>query len=406
MAWNFDNILKATVPSTKRMGFDGKDVWVSDDTGISVFGYWDSNANYEGLYGGYYPDFYDSPKLNLEATIDLSSYLSGSEVLDEIVKVGNSMYVAVILPIPDVSLPDLVPNPNAPPDFIPLIVKRWRLTSLIQIDIVSKTVVQEIVTPGTASYNITSQNNKIWFTDLASTSDTGQDKQKLYFYNTLTSSFSSGEIIPTKKQFQFRVIANGRDNWVLLGNNNSNSILKFDDSTGVFVSEVATNRDPSAIYVNGDRLALVASADGMVTEVNQATDTSANVYSTFTQASNIVDDGNFLWSSLPLLARTDKSGFVDNMRVTTGANEDFALAVDKFDDVTFTQLLITPEFAYQFWNGASFDTRIVRQYVFCLSPNHIQAFRVQALYRTNTINIRGTAMIATGVESYYGETTT
>ena len=398
MSWNFDNILKADTPNAQRMGFDGRDVWVSLPSSVSVYGYWDENANYEGIHGEYFPDFFiPAPKLNLEASINLSAYISGSESLDDIVKIDDHMYVAVIDSVPDVSIPD---NDGT------LVVQRWKLTKLIKVNITTKAYVATYTMPANASYNITAQNNKIWFATLAEQDDSNDDSQKLHYFNTLTNTTSAGVDIPGKKQFQYRVFANGRNTWVLVGNNNSNSIMKFNDSTGAFVSEVLTNRDPSAIYVNGSREAIVGSADGMVSVVNQTTDNSTNLYTTLVQPSGIVDDGTHLWSMAPSLIRTTKNTYTDNIRLMTPDNvEDYALLVDKFDEVAFTQLLMTPQFDYQWWNGVDLDTRTVKSYVFCLSTNKLQAFRVQAIYRTNVINVKGGSMISTGSESYYGETT-
>lgn len=382
------------------MGFDGRDVWVTTSSAVSVYGYWDESSNYEGIHNEYFPDFYiPEPQLNLEASIDLSAYLSASEILDDVVKVYDHMYVAVVIPVPDIVLPDAT-------------ISRFKLTKLIKVNIATRSFVSVHTIPiSNASYNITSQNNKVWFTDLAQEGNSGSDRQKLYFYDTNLDTFSAGVDIPSKKQFDFRVITNGRDGWVLLGNNNTNSILKFDDTTGTFSAEIIVNRDPSTIYVDGNRDVIVGSADGMVSVADQTTNTATNLYSTYSQAVGLVDDGTYIWSLIPSLARTLKSTTTDNFRLMVSffpefePTADYALSEHKFDSVSFTQILITTQFDYQWWNGSSFDTRTVRPYIFCLSQTGIQAFRTQALYRTNTINVKGTAMIATGSEAYYGETT-
>lgn len=407
MAWNFDNVLTYELSGSPQpnedfvgMEFDGRDVWVASEGHVVVLGYWDQNSNYEGVHGNeYYPDFYpDAPLLYEYAYIDCSSYLSGSEVLDTIVKVNDHMYVSVVDDIADTVLNETT------------ITTRRELKKLLKFNIASKSYVSTItVTVTNPSHEIVAQHDKIWFTDLAQEDDVSTDRQKLYYYDTVGDSFSSGVAIPTRKQFLPRAMANGRDTYVLLSNNNDNSIMKFNDSTGAWVSEVITNRDPTFIHVSQDRLALVTGADGMVSVVDQVADTSTNLYSTFSIADGLVDDGTYLWSIIPGLARTDKTGspYFDNFRYMSGGGENYALLEYKFQETTFKQILVTPSFDYQYYQGGSpaFVTRTVRSYIFLRSDNWIHAFRLQALYRENYIQIRATGMVGTGNEAYYGETT-
>lgn len=410
MAWNFDNIFHYNTPHpTRDMAFDGRDVWVISGTSstlarLSILGYWDINSQYEGIYDGYFPDFYntlqnssDEPILYEYADIDLAPYLSGSEFVAQIVKVYDKMYISVVVNFD---------NPN-----VPISVDRNRLVKFLVFDIPTKSYDSTVnVTVTNARSGIGYQNNKIWFTDFAQLGDDPLDRQKLYYYDTINDTFSSGVNIPGPKQFTQRKIVTGNQGNVIVSNQNNNSILKFDDTNGAFVSEHIINRDPTGFYVRGDGTILIGSADGMMTTFDQSANTATNEdYATTSLPEDVADDGTYIWSIIPGLTRTLKSTTTDNFRFVSSNGDDYNINEtlddnNSFKQVSFKKMFLTPSITYQYWDGTNIVDRTVRPYLFLLSNNYVQAVRTQALFRRNIIRVRCNAMIGTGPEKYYGET--
>lgn len=416
MAWEIDYLMKYQLPgSAHSMAFDARDVWVTIQTPtgsppehIVVLGYWDQNSNYEGIYDEYFPLFYDSqagyhtitssrhPSLYKYAGIDLSSYLGVGEYVGQIVKADDKMYVAVL---------EDYDTPSVPVEY-----DRNRLVAFIVCDIQTKSYESRIeLSIEDAREAIAYQNNKIWFTDLAQKGDNPADRQTLYYYNTTTQTFSSGVAIPARKQFAKRRMVNGRDTNFIISVANNNSIMKFNDSTGTFISETIVNRDPTAFYVKGDRTVLVGSADGMVTSYNQTTNAVSNDYGiNIVPEKGMYFDGTYIWASAGAgMSRLDTTAVgspLDNYRYLSNEAADYVISDDKFETTTFEQILVTPEINYQYWNGSSFDDRTVKPYLFMLSSGWLQAFRIMPFHRKNIIQVRCNAMIGTGPEKYYGET--
>lgn len=385
MAWEFENVLEATLPTTTTdMLFDGRDVWVAAGQKLYCIGFWDQNSNYEGLYGGYYPNFYTpAPQLYVYATIDLSAYLGGRN-LHSMSKINDKIYIT-----------DGYTSGGYTGNLS---------DKVFVIDIPTRTYDSTITLPTAMHCWHAAGHNKLWFVNKGQQEDDPNDRQLLYYYDTTTTTWSSGVGIPTRKQFTSTQLIWSSDGWLVVATFNSNGVMKFNTTTGAFVSQIVINRKPRHMFVNGARELFVASMDGMVSTVDTTADTYSNDYGTNAEAYGIVDDGTYIWSVIPMLARTKKSTYTDNFKYMTGLNENYSLSDDKFADAVFQQILITPSFTYDWWNGSSFDTRTVAEYIFVLSANRVHAFRNKSLHRENYIQIRGTAMIATGPEAYYGET--
>lgn len=380
MAWNFDNVLTASVPSATDMVFAGQHVWVSSSTQIVVYDYWGANSNYEGLYGGYHPNFY-TPAPVLYPTTTL---LYGAQYL-----LTDGTYVYVISG-----------------------------TSVLKFNASTFALVDSFVLPVVPNGKPTIGNGRIWYTDAAPSTNTPPDTQKLYYTDTTTEISSIGVAIPVRKQFNVHTLAYDTTNgWVIVANFNNSSVMKFDGTTGAHISTILVNRKPRAMVFSAGGDLLVASKNGMITSVDLVAETSSNDLATYKEALSFADNGTHVWSvieedpgdeeaNLPAivpgaLARTTWGGspYYDNFRVMTGGDESYAIKMNKFTTTNFVQLILTPSFTY----GSPAVT--VEPYVFLRNSSRVYAFRDKSIYRENNVQVRGAAMIATGPEAYFGETT-
>ena len=416
MAWNIDNVREAPTindDTETNMVFDGRDVWVVTYDYLRVYNYWDATTDYEGLYGGSHPDYPDSAAGSVSVVADV---FVGLGTVDALAYMNGKVYML-------------------------------RQTAIYVFDVENikngtDTTWESTISPGlgTLSPSMIAQNNKLWF---APDTIAANGRQSVISYDVGTTSTTTDEI-PARKQDDDRVLINGRDNFVFVANKNDSSVCKFDDITGLFVSEIVTNRLPASLFANSSQEILVGGADGMITEVNQTTDLGTNIYgvvqvldgveaaSTVTVPSTpstvdvvppqpvvefepatpvgISGTDTYVWSIVPELSRTEIAQTSDNFRGTwVGGNQpapDYSILKAKFDDVTsWDEILITEEFTYQWWNGASFDTRTVRPYVWLRSSSQgVFVFRTAALYQTYETTVRCSGMVATTDELYYGET--
>lgn len=380
MAWNFDNVLTASVPSATDMVFAGQYVWVSSSTQIVVYDYWGANANYEGLYGGYHPNFYTpAPTLYLVTTL-----LYGAQYL-----LTDGTYVYVISG-----------------------------TSVLKINATTFALVDSFVLPVVPNGKPTIGNGRLWYTDAAPSTSTAPDRQKLYYTDTTTEVSSAGTQIPIRKQFNVHTLTyDNTNNWVVVANFNNSSVMKFDGTTAAYISTIIVNRKPRAMSFSSMGDLLVASKNGMLTTVDLTTEIVSNDLATYQEARSFADDGTYVWSVIEedpgdeqtntpaivpgALARTTWGGspYYDNFRAMTGGDESYAIKMDKFTTTNFLQLILTPSFTY----GGPVVT--VAPYVFLRNSSRVYAFRNKSLYRENYVQVRASAMIATGPEAYFGETT-
>lgn len=406
MAWNFDRVFRHTFTSnTNDILWDTRDVWVTSGKQVFVFGYFDSDTTYEQLYppAGMLLDssvITSTFELFLIATIDLTSSLPGSEIAFALAHNGDSVFVS-----------------NGIPGVTPY--TEFTSTKLFKINIVSKTLTNTYNLPVTGHSYITAGHDRIWFTDQAAQDQIGTDRQKLYFFDTGSSTFSSGVEIPIRKQFRAYRLANGYNGHILLVNFNNTGIIKFNGDTGSFVTTHLTNRRPSAISVNSGKEVFLPGMNGMISVFNQTSNTITESNSSGGEANGVVDDGTYVWTVVPDftfiqatvpvtakgLFRTKKGSTTANLFVMKTGAENFVINNDKWLTSTdLKHITITQQFTYQFWNGVSFDTRTVKPYIFVLSNTTLHGFRNTSLYRQQFYMNRMAGLVSTGQEAYHGET--
>jgi hypothetical protein len=399
MAWKIDNVFYHNLPNARDVAFDGRDLWAVSTTRIDVLGYWAIESNYEGVYAGTFPDIFNTLNDEEEKPIfflyeTITPTLNSGEFLSQVIKFYDKMYVTVAV---DFDTPA-----------VPITVDRDRLVAFLVYDIATRSFVKRInVTVNNARANIGYQRDRIWFLDMAQKDDGSPDTQKLYFFNLLTETFSSGVTVPGRKQFASRRIVNSGQNNVIVTAQNDNAIIKFNDTTGAYVGTYIVNRDPTGFHIRGNANTeiLIGSSDGMLSVFNFTTNVVTHEdYATTDLPLDIADDGSYVWAITPILTRTKKTDATDNFRYLASENKDYTIDTSNFIQTSFRRLIITPTVTYDYWNGSSIATRTVRPYVIVVSTSYIQGFRTQAIYRENVIRINCNAMIGTGPEKYYGET--
>lgn len=377
--WKFERLMEHDIANTTHMVFDGRDVWVGDNTAnIKVLTYWDSRTDEHDIVNDpLFPnvELQDQKGLVEVGTVNLSAH---SSTINQMVKVYDKIFT-------------------------------YGDCKLISIDINTKEINTFVLPSGVNPTSILSANNKVWIVS----TNTNFNRDTLCFYDTLTDQWSAQVAIPGVTQTKPRDMVWAHDGYVIVAGFNDNSVHKFDSTSGAFVDTTHVNRKPQALTANDTRQVIVGSYNGMVSSYNQTTNFVNHTDGILDEATGIVDDGTYLWCISPYLSRKKKNQTVDALRLqsltaTHPKGGEFTgeegYALESFGDDSFKQILITPEFDYEYWNGTSFEQRTVKQYVFLLADNKVYAFRNMSLYRENFISVRATGMIAVGESGYFGET--
>jgi hypothetical protein len=372
MSWTFEKLFKSsnTVAGTQAMAFDGKYVWVLSGTNAYVYSYWGEESNNEWLDQAYYFDR-NTHSLSLVATINL-----GTSVY-YITKWYNKMYIS-------------------------------GGTSLFEVDILSRAVVTLPSPPSTIN-SICAANGKVF---ACSAFVNSVDQNVLYYFDIATQTWSSDIAIPGKKTTAARGMSDGLDGHLFITSQNDHSIQKFNTITGAFVASYRTNRGPYKLMTGEDKVVYVISdqvtnvQDGMITQFNQSTNVSTNFSGAGGYLYGIGQTDNHIWTigGTAKLSRILKSD--QDYRYYGGTAPGFTITFDDYTSViptTTSRGLVTPQLTYERWNGASFDTITVKPYLFFSTADAVYAARLNSMIRVNSMDVLGTAMIASGQQDYYGE---
>lgn len=440
MSWIFlDGIKFAAAEMLYEMEFSGSDMWVtSSNTSVKVYSFWGEG---EGL----------------QTEIDLSSYLDDTK---HIIKVFDEMYV----------FDDAV-------------------SEFVCINMSTKSVIGTTLTITNSTNCIPIYGDfKIWFV-----TDKINDSQKLYYYDIVNQSWSTPVTIPGRHQESKRKMVWSKGDFVFVTMVNESGVAKFNASTGAYVSQILTNRMPADnhdLIVNDARDILVAGFTGMVSSVDQITDTPSNISGLNAVSESFIDDGTYLWTVKPSLARITKGSVIDNylvmqnvptvvtethqnvfynfgfalnnedvtsltsvkqgsttlvedsdytfevddtfaeqrLKILTGApnitgNAPFTITVGYdydpsledfkiigFSDTVFNQVLTTPEYTHEYWDGSSIQSKTEPMRIVVLADNAIYfAYNLTDSWTLNDtreylLTVKGTALVGTGPEAYHGET--
>ena len=285
------------------------------------------------------------------------------------------------------------------------------LTSFVAIDRTTKEVVYQKQLPTNAHCIPCFANFKLWFTTPAAQTISALDRQRLFFYDTTSDQWSSSVTIPGNKQFRPRQIVWSYSNYMIVDAFNDNGYLKFDYTDGSYIDTITTNRKPLSIFVSGDRKIYVSGKNGRVNVMDVDTDLNVANYSTYEEALSLYSVGDYIWSVTPKMVRTDMTTLTDNLRVMDGQDKDFS--IEAFSTTTFKQIYISEPYVHNVWNfnneTISSGTEPRRTIVLGTNGKLFVAYNFQDSWdlreiREYELSVKCTAIVATGPESYYGET--
>jgi hypothetical protein len=375
MGWTFEQLQRndLTLSGASDICFDGRDVWVANGTQCHVFSYWDENSEYEYLDQNYYftrnvVDLHLVQSLDTGAVRKLATW-------------NEKMYL----------LKDLT-------------IDVW--------DVPTRAFVETITLPQGVQPVICAGSNKLWVVTLAV--DDVTDQQSLLSYDLISEEWTS-RFIAGRKQFLNRDIVDGLDGFIYVTSFNDHAIVQFSAATGTAISTFRINRHPYKLHVNQNKDVWVISdagmdpLEGMVSKFNQTTEVSTNFAAAGGRMASFWDDEvqDQLWyiGGVVKLGRLDKT--TNDFRFTQGDALGYTISLDDYgiEPASIEYGIVTPQLTYEKWNGSSFDTVTVRPYLFFIGGNKLHAARLTAMVRVNSIEVLGTAIIATKAQNYYGDLT-
>ena len=239
---------------------------------------------------------------------------------------------------------------------------------------------------------------------------------------------------------------------------NNMSVLKFNITSNTFVGSIRVNANPYKIKLEPiTNKIYVASYGGMISWIDPITDVVTHAHSTVqTYDNSVTTDGivtdfaltgnNKLWyCAIDELAVNnppstglygdfepvvgDNLGVVTNYTsnairssnslgvidmltnnhhfvpmFTSQVDKDYYITTPGATDFLYDKLLITPETNYQYWNGTTFETRIVSPYLFILANTTLYCCRlINELCTANSVSIYSHCMISSGTFDYIGD---
>ena len=381
--------------------FDGRNVWVANATGVSCIEYWGPYAD-ELIFPNSQYTRWAEPEPDI---------ISGSNIGPKMRIVGfantgtvNSMvyhegfiFVATATQIKKVNVTDLS-------------------TTTVGTIGISK------------NSNIAILMDKIFFVEVMPTTQTIDDKQKLYSMSISTGTVSDLGYLPSKKQTASRdlVIAN---DILYITCMNTRQLHKYNAVTGDYLTSIVVNRDIEKLYRVDNDVFVISSMRGkvtiedveystsMVSQVTQS-DTVNHLYGILTAGKYLADAGDYIWfvNDSNRLQRTKKSNNSTFAADGTGPitkedNADYCIdndatgwvnnAVSSVYVGAVKNLLVTPSFTYQFYNGASFVDVTVPRYLFLLTTSDVIAIRLPgALKWVNSTKLNQYTAVSTGGLGY------
>lgn len=257
-------------------------------------------------------------------------------------------------------------------------------------------------------------SNVLWLVTPAPQSDTGTDTQRLYRWNVETES-ATNVSISANKQFEKIKIVWALDQYTCILSFNESSVIKFNDSNGSWVSTTLVDREVSSAYVNSDRDILISSHNGIVSVFDQDTDIDTQSYATSTPFRKIWEDTDHIWgiNESYQLERVDKvqtgSPLAFEVAVMDGGTNDYSI-LDFNTLETMQHFVRVP--SIQYWNTAGTSRITTPEYYVFGCDNDFFILRADSFVdtwdlveqRNYYLTARGTTMVATGAQQYYGET--
>ena len=327
-----------------------------------------------------------------EVLIDLSDYFDNDPYY--ICKGNNSVFV--------------FEQDDTPIDYDEEFIK-----SFVEISTLTREVIQHKIMPRTAHCYPIVARHKLWFTTEASLDTSSTSRHYLFYYDLLNDTFSSNVEIPVNKQYRPMKMVWGRSDYLYVAAFNDSSVVKFSAITGAHLNTIFTNRRPSHMVTNSDRQVLVAGYNGIVSTVDQVADTYSNDIGLTTACTSFADDGTNLWAVNPALERVTKATTgvpaTHDVIEMNGDTLDFSIAA--FSETSFNDIIVVPPYTHNEWVNDTITEVTEDLHIVLLTDtslfyatNLTDSWDMEEV-RVYTFDVRGTAMISTGPQDYYGETT-
>lgn len=386
MSWTFEQLQKSPQSwgTNTSLAFDGRNIWIGSGTNIGVYGYWDSNSNYEFLSQPYY--FNSNVNMlylyrNFSINTPIPSIGGLAQSIIDMTYWNGKMYVLTS-------------------------------TNIIQVfDTTTYQLIQTLTCPNMCQAKIVAANNKIWLTSLYAN---GTDQQELMYYDILLSTWSSLITLPGRKQSTVRDMVDGLNGYLYITSYNEHSIIKVNTTNGTIITSYKINRHPEKLSVTQNKDVYIVSDvgatfnTGMISKLEQNTYTSTRICAAGGSVENLaIDiDTGYMWH----IGKTAKLGRTKlaskDYRYVGGTSNGFSIDFNEFSPSVSTAIttgLITEPIFYQKWNGSSIDTILVRPYLCFVAGGYLYATRLNSMIRQNSFEVLGTALIGTGPQNYIGD---
>lgn len=180
-----------------------------------------------------------------------------------------------------------------------------RFDQLVIVNTVG-TIERTIKLPETMKSNLAITNNKVW---MVSDDHNANFQQILHWYDLSTETFGQAPI-PCRHQVEPRVLARDYNGFILVADYNNLSITKFTNA-GTFVSTTrvaaagsAANREPGHFTINHNKEVFISSFNGMISKMNTMNDTFTWYSTGLGDVTSMSDDGTFQWVATQKIAST------------------------------------------------------------------------------------------------------
>jgi len=270
--------------------------------------------------------------------------------------------------------------------------------------------------------NLCSAGGRVWF---AGTKWYGPEQQILYYitatpmgsyvWNTLESVF-----IPGRHQILPRTIIDGLAGNLLITNMNNHGIISVPINNPSGAVSYTINRHPYSLSVNQNKKVYVMSdkqpyyTKGMISEFDQSTGVSTPLCSGG-DATAVLDDlrTGYLWIVGGDTGMAMRINPIDQIALVAATEPPADPPEDPpadplppaLDVLKGKLAVLTSTVTIDYYNkstGATYPATI-RSYMYLASGSNLVAYRLTDLVRVNSCEVRGTAMISTGDQDYFGD---
>jgi hypothetical protein len=262
-------------------------------------------------------------------------------------------------------------------------------------------------------------NGRIYAVGVHPTTQLTNDNQKLYYVNTSNAGVSLAGDVPGRKQTKRRSLVVANDTLYISGYN-TRTVYKFNAVTGDFLTGLTVNRDLEALYRVGSDVYVVSSLKGKVTIGD--TEYANSMVSQITESDIInhkhgilngghffADDGTYIWAvtdakGLQRTRKSDNKTFVDkdNAAIQNSPDYQFEMLDPVGNEISnIINILVTPSFTYQFYDGSAFQDVTVPKYIHFICEDKVCSISsVNVLRWENDIELNQYAAISTGGLGY------